>query len=296
MTFAVRPFLRDVLVLFAWGFVMHTTGLLLHEFGGHGLAGTFFGCGIDGYRLTFFGHGQVHYAPCTRWTETTTLIADWAGLALTIGAGLVAAGVSRRRSLSPEVRLLAALVAFTFLIGQLGYATSGGFHDLYDPRHLARRLGARGLHVIAWLPALLAYAVSAFFCARAVVDASREVLGARSRRQSLLHFATRFGVAGALYYAAFWIEWRLRTDMTMRGVTAEAERVAVVRNAAHPFPISLVLAAIVALALIAALARPVRSRVEAEEGATILPSRRVLLTVSTSAATCLVVLLVLILR
>src|SRR5262245_23760802 len=137
-----KTWLASVLLFFAWGFVMHTTGLLLHEFGGHAFVASVFACGIDGFKLTFFGHGQVHYAPCTKWSPTTILVADWSGLALTIAAGVAAAFCARLRRLSPIARLLVALVAFFFLLGQLGYVTSGGFHDLYDPGRTARRLGA----------------------------------------------------------------------------------------------------------------------------------------------------------
>ncbi|MBX3188940.1 MAG: hypothetical protein KF819_18110 [Labilithrix sp.] len=286
-----KAWLGAVVLFFVWGFVMHTTGLLLHEFGGHALASRIFGCGIDGYKLTFFGHGQVHYAPCTRWTSSTILVADWAGLALTAGAGLVAAVVVRRPRLSPMARLLVALVAFFFLLGQLGYATSGGFHDLYDPGRTARRLGARGLHVLAWLPALVAYAAASFFGARAAVDAFREHFGTRTRLHGLRQLASTLGVAGVLYFAAFRIEWQLRRDMEMRGVAAEAERIAVARHGPKPFPIEHVLLAVAVVAVIYALARPVNAAAQASA-----PSRRLRTVVATSAAICFVTLALLIAR
>jgi hypothetical protein len=283
-----KTWLSAVLLFFAWGFVMHTAGLLLHELGGHAVAASIFGCGIDRLALTFFGHGQVHYAPCTRWTPSTLLVADWAGLAITIGAGVGAALFLRRRGLSPMARLLVALVAFFFLLGQLGYATSGGFHDLYDPGRTARRLGARGLHVVAWLPPLAAYAASAVFCARAAVGAFREHFGARSRLHALGQVAATLGVSGILYFAAFRIEWTLRADMAVRGVAVEAERLALARHAPPPFPIELVLLAVAILAVAFALARPVRAG-----GAPRPLSRRLVATVTAATGVCLVVLLVL---
>jgi hypothetical protein len=86
-----KTWLTAVLLFFAWGFAMHASGLLLHEFGGHALAATILACGIEGYDLTFFGHGQVHYAECSSWTDTRIVIASWAGLAITTAAGLGAA-------------------------------------------------------------------------------------------------------------------------------------------------------------------------------------------------------------
>lgn len=280
-----------VLLFFAWGFVMHTAGLLLHEFGGHALASSLFGCGIDGFKLTFFGHGQVHHAPCTRWTTTTILIVDWAGLALTTAAGTAAAFFLRRRGTPPMTRLLVALLAFFFLLGQLGYATAGGFHDLYDPGRTARQLGARGLHWVAWVPPLLAYAVAAFTLARAAVEAFRAHFGSRSRLGALGQMALTLGVGGALYFAAFRIEWKLRADMAVRGVAVEAERIAVAHHAPPPFPIELVLTVVAIVALVAALVRPVRAPVEPST----LP-RNLVLFVGASAATCLLVMLALVRR
>jgi hypothetical protein len=280
-----QAWLSAVLLFFAWGFAMHASGLLLHEFGGHALASAILACGIEGYDLTFFGHGQVHYADCTSWTETRIVIASWAGLFITTAAGLAAGLMLRRPSLSPMARLLVALVAFSFLLGQLGYMTTGGFHDLYDPGRTARWLGRRGLHVLAWLPPLIAYTASAFLCARAAIDAFREHFGSRTRLHSLLQLAATLGVAGALYFAAFRIEWSLRTDMTMRGVAVEAKRVAEARHAPPPFPIEHVLVAILIASLVYALARPVRSPSEPRPLA-----RPVVKVVGGAAATCFLVL------
>jgi len=243
-----------IALFFAWGFAMHAGGLLLHELGGHALAATVLACGIDGYKLTFFGHGLVHYADCTRWTAVTVLVCDLAGLAITIAAGAVA-GLRARRA-APFVRLLLAMLALGFLLGQLAYATSGGFHRLYDPGRLARLLAARGLGPVAWIPPLVAYAAAAFFFARMFVVAFAANVGARARREVLRALARSLVPAGLLYLAAFRIERALRVDVAMRGVAVEAERLAAVKGAAAPFPIDLVLVAVAAAAFVVALARP----------------------------------------
>ena len=256
-----RTWLGAVVFFFAWGFALHAAGLVLHEVGGHGLAGEVLGCGIAGIDLTYFGHGVVHYAtPCSRWTWTTVAVADWAGLALTIGAGAVAMAVQRRAGLAPMTRLLLALLATGFLLGQLSYATTGGFSDLYDPARTARALGARGLHVLAWLPPLALFAAAAFVGARAIVGAFREHFGSRSRLHTLAQIAATLGAAGLLYLVAFRIEWAIRADIAMRGVAFEAERIAAARHQAPPFPIERVLLAIAIIAFAAALARPVRAQ------------------------------------
>lgn len=255
----IARWITAVLVFFAWGFVMHGTGLLLHEFGGHALTATIWGCGIDAYKLTFFGHGQVTRTPCEDWTMTGIVITDWSGLVITSAAGAVAAWLLRRRRHWPPMwRLLVALVAFFFLIGQLGYATTGGFHDLYDPGRTARWLGKRGLHVLAWVPTMILYALSAVYCAREAVDAYREHFGTKTRLRTLGHLASTLGVAGVLYFMAFRIEWKIREDLAMRGVEVEAERLAVVRHTAPPFPIDKVLLLISLGAVIWAFARPIR--------------------------------------
>lgn len=257
----MRRRLAAILIFFAWGFVMHAVGLLVHELLGHGLAAVVLACGIDGVTLTFFGHGQVHYAPCSSWTTTRVLIADWAGLVLTsaIGVSAMVYASRRRPALSALARLLLSLVAFFFLLGQLGYATSGGFHDLYDPGRTARLLGARGLHPLAWIPPLLAYTAAAFFCAREAIDAFREHVGASTRRSTIVELFATLGVAGLLYFIAFRIEWAYRLDIEMRGVAVEAARVAERTHAPPPFPIERVLTAVALSAVVVALARRVRT-------------------------------------
>ena len=253
---APRARIGAIFLFLAWGFVMHGVGLLLHELGGHALASVIVACGIEGWDLTFFGHGQVMYATCTRWTLPRVLVADWAGLALTIATGLVAMRFARSPRLAPLPRLLVALLAFFFLLGQLGYATAGGFHDVYDPGRTSRLLGARGLHLLGWLPALLAYAAAATYGAIAVVDAFRAVFGPTTRRATVVQLLGTLGIGGALYLAAYRIEWQLRTDMAMKGVTAMAEHVAEVRGGPPPFPIEHVLTAIALVAVSIALGRP----------------------------------------
>jgi hypothetical protein len=288
-----RSWLYAVLLFFAWGFVMHTTGLLLHEFGGHALAAVIFGCGITGYDLTFFGHGVVHYYRCERWTDATVLVADWAGLFVTIAAGLGAAYLLRRKGLSPLTRLLVAQVAFFFLLGQLGYMTSGGFHDLYDPGRTSKIFAAHGIHVLAWLPPLLAYAAVAFLYARSAVDAFRDHFGSRTRLHALGQLALTIGVAGLLYFLAFRIEVSIRADMTMKGVAHEAERIAIVRHVAPPFPIDKVLTAVGLAGLVYALTRRVPERGDHAMKAT---EPRLVKIVAGSTAACFLLLLVLILR
>lgn len=279
-----------IAIFFAWGFVMHAVGLLLHEFGGHALTATVLGCGIDGYALTFFGHGQVgRVVDCQAWTFARVLVCDWSGLVLTSGAGLAAAlYLRRRKDLPPMTQLLIALVAYFFLLGQLGYATSGGFHDLYDPRRASRWLGKHGVHVLAWVPPLIGYAAAATFCARDAIDAFRAHFGVKTRLQTLAHLAGTLGIAGILYFVAFRVEWAIRTDLAMRGVAVEAERVAAVKHTAPPFPIDKVLLAIAIASLVWALARPVRAPTEPQP----LP-RRLGAIVALAAAAIFLVLLIL---
>lgn len=278
----LRTRIRAISLFFAWGFVMHGAGLLLHELGGHALASRILACGVDGWDLTFFGHGQVSYTACTRWTLGRLLVADWAGLALTIAAGLVAACFARSPRLAPLPRLLVALLAFFFLLGQLGYAASGGFHDVYDPGRTARLLGARGLHVLGWLPALLAYAWAASYGARAVVDAFRAQFGSPNRRATVLQLVTTLGIGGALYGLAYRIEWQLRTDVAMKGVATMAEHVAKARGGPPPFPIEHVLTAIAVVAIGHALLRRVRATETAPHA---LPPRVVRFVVVATAVT-----------
>ncbi len=243
-----RSWIGAVLLFFAWGFVIHTVGLLLHEFGGHGAAAVIFGCGVDGYDLTYFGHGIVFYATCTKWSPATIIIAEWAGLLVTIAAGVGIAVFMQRAKLAPMTRLLCAITVYFFLLGQLGYATSGGFHNLYDPGHTARILGRHGLHVLAWIPPMIAHAVTSFIGARTLVSAFREQFGSRLRLLAL-------GAAGILYFVAFRVEWQLRADMAMKGVATEAKRIAVETGGPPPFPIEHVLTGIAIAGVIYALTR-----------------------------------------
>lgn len=275
-----------VLLFFAWGFFMHASGLVLHELGGHALAGSLLACGVSGWQLTFFGHGQVTYAPCSAWTEPRVLVADWAGLALTITTGLAAAAFARSPRLAPLPRLLVALVAFFFLVGQLGYAASGGFHDLYDPGRTARILGAHGLHVVAWLVPLVAYAAAATYGARAIVDAFRAHFGTVTRRSTLLGMATTLGLGGALYGLAYRIEWQLRADLPMKGVATAAERVAVQKGASPPFPFGHLLTTVAVAAVAWALLR----RPGDVDGAPVsIPRRTAILVASLAGGTFLAV-------
>jgi hypothetical protein len=280
----LREWLGEISLFWAWGFVMHGVGLLLHEIGGHAAAAIVFGCGIRGIDLTYFGHGVVHYAPCDRWTWSTLIVADWSGLALTIGAGVGTMALQRRAGLAPLARLLLALLATAFLLGQLSYATSGGFHDLYDPERTARALSNHGLHVVAWLPTLVLFGVSALFGASAVTDAFREHFRSRSRLHGLVQLATTLGVSGLLYFVAFRIEWSIRTDLWMRGVAYQATQVAVARHELPPFPIERVLFGLATLAFVAALARPVRGSSSREERRPI--PRRLIVIVAALAASC----------
>jgi hypothetical protein len=255
-----RTWLGAVVLFFAWGFVMHGAGLVLHEVGGHGVAAALFECGIDRVVLTYFGHGRVNLVPCASMTWTSSAIIDWAGLAVTIAAGAGAGVVAfrRRAGLTPLTRLLLALLATGFLLGQLSYATLGGFHDLYDPANTSYSLGKHGLHVLAWLPPLVLFAASAVLGARAIVDAFREHFGSRTRLHMLKQSAATLGTAGLLYLVAFRLEWAIRTDVP-RGVTYTAERMATLRKQAPPFPLERVLLGIAVVAFVVALARPVRA-------------------------------------
>ena len=288
----MRTWLGAVVFFFVWGFVLHAAGLLLHEVGGHGVAGAVLGCGINGIDLTYFGHGVVHYvSPCSRWTWTTGVVADWSGLALTIGAGTGAMVLQRRAGLAPLTRLLLALLATGFLLGQLSYATTGGFNDLYDPARTARALGARGLHLLAWLPSLALFAAAAFVGARAITDSLREHFGSRSRLHALAQIGATLGVSGILYLVAFRIEWAIRADIAMRGVAFEAERLAAATHQAPPFPIERVLVAVAVVAFVAAFARPVRAAGDATTGA--IPRRHAGI-VALAALACFVAISVLV--
>jgi hypothetical protein len=289
--------LGTIVFFFAWGFVIHGVGLVLHEIGGHGLATTMVGCVIDRINLTYFGGGFVRHAPCSPWSSTKHLIIDWAGLALTISVGAVAMVLQRRAGLTPLTRLLLALFATGFLLGQLAYATSGGFFEVLDPELTAVMLQARGLHVLAWVPPLVLFAASALFGARAIVDAFREHFGSRTRLHTLKQIAATLGAAGLLYFVAFSIEAAIRTDM-FRGVAFEAEQRARIvvetpRAPIHRFPIQRVLLAIGVAAAILALMRPVRLREGAEGAAPGRIPRRHALGVAVAALGCALTITVL---
>lgn len=288
----IKRWLAAVGIFFGWGFVMHATGLLLHEFGGHALTASIWGCGISAYGLTFFGHGQVTRRTCDDWSMTGILIVDWSGLVFTSAVGAVAVWLLHKKKEWPPLwRLLVALVAFFFLLGQLGYATQGGFHDLFDPRRSAIWLGKHGVHWLAWVPTMILYALSAAYCARAAVDAFRAHFGLKTRLLTAGYLLATLGVAGLLYFEAFRIEWQIRTDLAMRGVTEKAERIAEASHTAPPFPIHRVLLAIALAAVIGALARPVAVRGEPRP----IPPRLGAV-VALATAACFLVLLLLILH
>jgi hypothetical protein len=271
---------------------MHATGLLLHEFGGHALTALILGNGIDGYALTFFGHGQVHRAPYDGWTLPRLVIVDWSGLVITSAVGAAAAWLLRRkRDWPPMWRLLVALVAFFFLLGQLGYATQGGFHDLYDPRRTSQWLGRHGVHVLAWLPPMILYGLSAVVCARAAVDVYRKHFGTKTRLGTVGHLLSTLGVAGVVYFLAFRIEWAIRTDLEMRGVEVKARELAAAQHVAPPFPIEKVLLALALGALVWSFARPIRTASEPQPY-----PKHLAAAVALSAAACFVVLLLLMTR
>jgi hypothetical protein len=249
-----------VVLFFAWSFVIHGMGVVLHEVGGHGLAATIVACGFDGLKLTYFGRASVQFTPCTHWTETRRMIVDLAGIAVMSSAGAVAMMLQRRAGLTPLVRLLLALLATQFLLGDLGYATSGGYFEVMDPHLTAVVLESHGLHVLAWLPPLVLYATAATYGARAIVGAFREHFGSRSRLHALKQSTATLGAAWLLFYAARSIEAAIRTD-TIPSVAVEAEkRAAFFRGApwrVHRFPIQYVLVGIAVAAFVLALARPV---------------------------------------
>jgi hypothetical protein len=284
--------LGTIVLFFAWGFVMHGVGLVLHEVGGHGVADMIFGCGIERIDLTYFAGGATYGGRgCVRWFRTL-LIIDWAGLAVTISAGAVAMAFQRRAGLTPLTRFLLALLATGFLLGQLAYVTSGGFHDVGDPQFTSIILRSRGLHVLAWLPALVLFAAVALYGGCAIVDAFREHFGSRSRLHTLKQITATLGTAGLLYFVAFRIESAIRTDM-IRGVAFVAEQRAADFHQAPPFPIHRVLIAIVIAAFIVALVRPVRRREGAEDAAPGRIPRRHAVGVAVAALGCAIAITVL---
>jgi hypothetical protein len=290
--------LGTTVFFFAWLFVVHGVGLVLHEVGGHGLADTIVGCGVDGLNLTYFGGGFVRATPCPPpWLWRNLAIIGWAGLAVTISAGVVAMAFQRRAGLTPLTRLLLALLATHFLLGQLAYATSGGYYEVEDPAFAALMLEHYGLHVLAWLPPLVLFAAAALYGARQIVDAFREHFGSRTRLHTLKQLAATLGAAELLSYAAFRIESAIRTD-TIPGIVAAAEhRAAALEKApwfpVHRFPIQRVVLAVAVAAFVAALARPVLLREGAEDAAPGTIPRRYALVVAVAALVCFVAITVL---
>jgi hypothetical protein len=256
-----RTWLGWVAFFFAASFVIHAMVLLVHEIGGHALAMKIVACGVEGVDLTYFAGGLVRPTPCPPpWLWRTFAITSSAGILVTLCTGAVAAAFQRRAGLSPLLRVLLALLATYCLLGQLWYATAGGYHAVMDPAPIALMLDLRGLHLLAWLPPLGLYAVAVPYCARALVDALRDHFGSRSRLQALKHILVTLGVAELLFVAALRVEAALRTD-AFHSITVAAEQRAATTNETpwariHSFPIRYVLLAIAVAAFAHALARP----------------------------------------
>jgi hypothetical protein len=287
-----------VVLFFAWGFVIHGMGVMLHEIGGHGLAATIVGCGFDGVKLTYFGHASTPLTPCT-WTETRRMILDLAGIAVISSAGAVAMVLQRRAGLTPLTRLLLALLATQFLLSNLAYATSGGYFQVMDLELTSVELESHGLYVLAWLLPLVLFTAAALYGARAIIDAFREHFGSRTRLQTLKQSTATLGAALLLYFVAFRIEAMLRTDM-VPSIAVAAEKRAVFLRAAgspemiHRFPIQYVLVAIAVAAFVLALARPVVPGDGGQDAA--LPSvpRRYAVGVAGAALMCAVMITLLV--
>ena len=293
--------LGTIVFFFACGFVMHGVGLLLHEVGGHAVAMTIVGCGVEGFDLTYFGGGSVRPIPCPPpWLLRNLAIIGYAGLAVTISVGAVAMAFQRRAGITPLTRLLLALLATHFLLGQLGYATSGGYYGVSDPGPAAAWLEIHGLHLFAWLPPLVLYAAAALYGARAIVDASREHFGARTRLHGLKQIATTLGAAELLYLVAYRIESAIRGDTLPSVEVAAEQRTAELMAhpsewvAVHQFPIRRVLPVIAVAAFVAALARPVRRREGAEDGAPGMIAQRYVVGVAAAALVCAITITVLV--
>jgi hypothetical protein len=293
--------LGTIVFFFAWLFVVHGVGLVLHEVGGHGLARTIFGCGFEGFNLTYFGGGSVRATPCpSPWLMRNLVIMGYAGLAVTISVGVVAMALQRHAGLTPLTRLLLALLATHLLLSDLAYATSGGYYEVRDPAPAAAWLEMRGLHLFAWLPPLVLYAAAALYGARAIVDAFREHFGSRTRLHTLKRMAATLGAAELLYFVALRIESAIRTD-TLPAIEVAAEQRTAALQAApsewlapHRFPILRVIVAIGVAAFVAALARPVRPREGAEDAAPGRIPRRHAVGVSVAALACAITITVLV--
>jgi hypothetical protein len=292
--------LGTIAFFFAWLFVVHGVGLVLHEVGGHGLAVTIVGCGVEGFNLSYFAGGSVRSAPCPSPSLLRNLaIIGYAGIAVRTSAGAVALAFQRRAGLTPLTRLLVAILATHFLLGDLGYATSGGYYEVRDPAPAAILLEMRGLHLFAWLPPLVLYTAAALYGARAIVDAFRVYFGSRTRLHMLKQSATTLGAAELLQYAAFRVEGAIRTD-TLPGIeVAAAERTALLHGVPsawvgiYQFPIQRVLIAIGIAAFVLALARPVRRREDAEDAAPGRIPRRYAVGVAVAALGCVIMITVL---
>jgi hypothetical protein len=198
---------------------------------------------------------------------------------VTIGAGAVAMAFQCRAALTSLTRLLLALLATWFLLGQLAYLTWGGFHDVEDPALVARSLSERNLHVLAWLPPLLLYTLSAAFGGRAIVGSFRKHFGSRSRLHALKQMMVTLGAAGLLYFVAFYIERTIRIAinagraLSIRFEQSAAALGAAGRGNARPFPIRFVLLAVAIASFAVALAQPV-VRDDSVQDATPMVSRR----------------------
>jgi hypothetical protein len=291
--------LGAMVFFFAWIFVVHGVGLVLHEVGGHGLAMTIVGCGFEGFNLTYFGHGFVRPTRCfPPLLDRNVAIIAWAGLAVTLSVGVVALAFLRRAGLTPLARLLLALFATHFLVSDLAYATSGGYYEVRDPALTAVILESHGLHVLAWLPPLVLYAAAALYGARAIVDAFREHFGSRTRLHTLKQMAATLGAAELLYLVANRIESAIRPD-TLPGIEVAAEQRWAFFQAApwipiHQLPIRRVLIAIAVAAFVITLARPVRRREGAEDAAPGRIPRRHAVGVAVAALGCAITITVLV--
>ena len=292
--------LGTIVFFFAWLFVVHGVGLVLHEVGGHGLAMTIAGCGVEGFNLTYFAGGFVRPTPCPPWPLRDLAIIGYAGMAVTISAGAVAMVFQRRAGLTPLTRLLLALLATHFLLGELGYATSGGYYAVRDPAPAAAWLEMHGLHLFAWLPPLVLYAAAALYGARAIVDAFRVYFGSRTRLHTLKQIAATLGAAELLLLVASRIESASRPD-TLPGIKVAAEqRTAALQAhpsewlAIHQFPIGRVLLAIAVAAFVLTLARPVRRREGATDAAPSRIPRRHAVGVAVAALGCAIMITVLV--
>ena len=293
--------LRTIAFFFAWLFVVHGVGLVLHEVGGHGLAQTIVGCGFDGPNLTYFGGGSARPTPCPGpWLMRDLAIIGYAGIAVNISAGAVAMAFQRRAGLTPLTRLLVALLATHFLLGDLGYATSGGYYAVRDPAPAAAWLEVHGLHLFAWLPPLVLYTAAALYGARAIVDAFRVYFGSRTRLHTLKQMAVTLGAAELLHVLAFRLEAAIRTD-TLPGIQVAAEqRTAALKAhpsewlAIHQFPIGRVIVVIAVAAFVVALARPVRRREGATDAAPGKIPRRHAVGVAVAALACAITITVLV--